>query len=84
MKEKWHTVGGFVTLLLLLSSLIPHCFLCAVGEDDATFAPAGLVDAAAAAAPCWFLCDFPALLLSDFGPGCRTFTPRIICEVLFN
>ena len=30
-------------------------------------------------AVCWFLCDFPDLLLSDFGPDCLTFTPRIIC-----
>jgi hypothetical protein len=69
MKEKCHAAVG----LLLFSSLILHGFLCAAGEDDA---PAGVVELA-----CWFLCDFPGLLLSGLGPCCRTFTPRIICEI---
>lgn len=30
---------------------------------------------------CTFLCDFPGLFVSDFCPGCLTFTPRISCNL---
>lgn len=33
---------------------------------------------------CKFFWDFPALLFSDLGPGCRTFTPRINCDIYFD
>jgi len=48
-----------------------------VGEADEPFATAA---AAAGEFACWFFCDFPGLLVSDFGPDCRTLTPRINCD----
>lgn len=45
------------------------------GEDDKPLAFTPAVE--------WLLCDFPPLLLSGFDPGCRTFTPRIICKYIY-
>ena len=46
-----------------------------MGDDDEPFM------AAAGEFACWFFCDFPGLLDSDFDPDCRTLTPRINCEI---
>lgn len=59
-----------------------YCFLCVAEaeaeEGDEPLVPAGVL-------ACWFLCDFPGLLLpSDFAPACRTFTPRIICILMYK